>query len=108
MDLLVQLLAALVGALVHGVHGGREEEADGLVDVGLGGDGGQADLGERFGDADDGFELADGDGDGGARVGLEFGGVHLLADGDEVGGEFLGGFSGKVRCTSPEILLVVI
>ena len=50
---------------------------------------------EGFGDADDGFELADCDGDGGARVGGEFGGVDLPTDGDEVGGELFGGGGGE-------------
>lgn len=57
----------------------------------LGGDGGEAQLGEGLGDADDGLELADCDGDGGAGVCFDFGGVDLFADGDEVGGEFFGG-----------------
>lgn len=63
--------------------------------MGLGGDGREGEFGEGFGDADDGFELADSDGDGGAGVGGEFGAVNLAADGDEVGGEFFGGFGGE-------------
>lgn len=55
---------------------------------------------EGFSDTDDGFELADRDGDGGAGIGLEFGGVHLFADGDEVGGEFLGSFRGEAGCAA--------
>ena len=61
----------------------------------FGGDGGEGDFGEGFGDADDGFELAHGDGDGGAGVGGDFGAVDLAADGDEVGREFFGGFRGE-------------
>ncbi len=59
------------------------------------GDGREGDFGKGLGDADDGFELADGDGDGGAGVGGDFGAVDLAADGDEVGGEFFGGFGGE-------------
>jgi len=94
-NLLHQLLAALALALRDGVHGRGEEEADGFVDVGFGGDGGEGQFGEGFGDADDGFELAHGDGDGGAGVGGEFGAVDLAADGDEVGGELFGGGGGE-------------
>ena len=63
--------------------------------MGFRGDGGEGEFGEGFGDADDGFELADGDGDAGARVGGYFGRVHLPPDGDEVGGEFFAGFGGE-------------
>lgn len=35
-------------------------------------DGGEGEFGEGFGDVDDGFELVDGDGDGGLGVGFEF------------------------------------
>lgn len=72
-------------ALRHGVHGRSQEEADGFVDVGFRGDGGEGEFGEGFGDADYGFELADGDGDAGAGVGGDLGGVDLAADGNEVG-----------------------
>lgn len=84
VDLVVELAAALVAALVHGVHGGAEEQADGLVDVRLGGNGRQRQFGQGLGDADNGFELTDGDGDGRTRVGLDFGGVNLATDGDKV------------------------
>ena len=94
--LVVQLpVAARAAALVDGVHGRAQEQADGLVHVLLRGDGGKGKLGERLGDAHNGFELTDGDGNRGARVSFEFGGVHLLADGDEVRGELLGGFGGE-------------
>ena len=53
---------------------------------------GEGEFRERFRDADDGFELPDGDGDGGPRVGGELGAVDLAADGDEVGGQLLAGF----------------
>jgi len=69
--------------------------------VGFGGDGREGDFGEGFGYADDGFELADGDGDGGAGVGREFSAVDLAADGDEVGGEFFGGFGGEAGGAAP-------
>lgn len=47
--------------------------------------GGEGEFGERFSDADDGFELTNGDGYAGAGVGRQFGGVDLSADRDEVG-----------------------
>lgn len=47
--------------------------------MGFGRDGGERDFGEGFGDADDSFELADGDGDGRSRVGVEFDAVHLAS-----------------------------
>ena len=59
-------------------------------------DGRERDFGEGFGDADYGFELADGDGDRGAGVGGQLGGVDLATDGDEVGGELFGGGGGEV------------
>lgn len=65
--------------------------------MGFGRDGGEGEFGEGFGDADDGFELADCDGDAGAGVGGDFGGVHLAADGDEVGRELFAGFGGEAR-----------
>lgn len=95
--LLNHLFAPLALALRHGVHGRSQEQANGFVDVGFGGDGGEGEFGEGFGDADDGFELADCDGDAGAGVGGDFGGVHLAADGDEVGRELLAGFGGEAR-----------
>lgn len=63
--------------------------------MGFEGYGGEGEFGEGFGDADDGFELADGDGDRGAGGGGEFGAVDLAADGDEVGGELFAGFGGE-------------
>ena len=63
--------------------------------MGFRGEDGEGEFGEGFGDADDGFELADCDGDAGARVGGDLGGVHLSADGNEVGGEFFAGFGGE-------------
>ena len=69
--------------------------------MGFRGDGRQGEFGEGFGDADDGFELADCDGDAGAGVGGYLGGVHLPADGNEVGREFFAGFGGEAgRATS--------
>lgn len=82
-------------ALRDGVHGRSEEEANGFVDVGFRGDGGEREFGEGFGDADDGFELADRDGDAGARVGGDFGRVDLSPDGDEVGRELFARFGGE-------------
>ena len=57
--------------------------------------GGELQFGERFGDADDGFELADGERDGAAGAGGEFGVVERAAEGDEVGGEGFGGGWGE-------------
>ena len=68
------------------------------------GDGGEGELSEGFGDADDGFELADGDGDGGAGVRGEFGGVDLPPNGDKMGGELFGGFGGEARGAAAERL----
>lgn len=70
--------------------------------MGFGGDGGESEFGEGFGDADYGFELTNGDGDGRARLGCEFGGVDLSADGDEVGGQLFGGFGGEAGSTAAE------
>lgn len=63
--------------------------------MGFRGDGGEGEFGEGFRDADDGFELADCDGDAGARVGGYLGRVHLSADGNEVRREFFAGFGGE-------------
>ena len=52
----------------------------------FGGDWGEGNFGEGFGDTDYGFELTDCDWDGGAGIGFEFGCVDLLADGDKVRG----------------------
>lgn len=68
--------------------------------MGFGGDGGEGEFGEGLGDSDYGLELADCDGDGGARVGFKLGGVDLFADGDEVGGELFGGFGGEAGCAA--------
>ncbi len=65
-------------------------------------DGGEGEFGEGFRDADYGFELADCDGDGGARGGGDFGGVHLSADGDEVGRELFAGFGGEAGGAASE------
>lgn len=63
VDLVVELATALVAALVDGVHGRAEEKADGFVNVRLGGNGRQRQLSQRLGDADNGLELTDGNGD---------------------------------------------
>lgn len=63
-------------------------------------DWGEREFGEGLGDTNYGFELTDGDGDGGARVGFEFGGVDLLSDGDEMRGELFGGFGGEAGGTT--------
>lgn len=68
--------------------------------MGFCGDVGQSEFRERLGNTDDGFELADCDGDGGADVGAEFGGVHLATDGHKVGRELLGRFRGEARCAA--------
>ena len=68
--------------------------------MGLERDGAEGEFGEGFGDADYGFELADGDGDGGASRGGDFGGVDLSPDGDEVGGELFAGFGGEAGGTA--------
>ena len=60
----------------------------------------KGEFGEGLSDADDGFQLTDGDGDGGAGVGFQFAGVHLFADRDEVGGELFGGFGGEAGCAA--------
>jgi len=70
----------------------------------FGGDWGEGDFGEGFGDTDYGFELTDCDWDGGTGIGFEFGGVDLLADGDEVRGEFFGCFRGEAGCTASILL----
>lgn len=90
--LLHEVTAALAFTLGDGVHGAGEKEADCFVDVCFGSDGREAEFCERFGDTDNGFQLTHSDGDGAPCVGGEFGGVHLPADGDEVGGKFLGCF----------------
>lgn len=58
----------------------------------LGGNGRERKLGQRLGDTDNGLELTDGDGDGRARVGLNFGSMNLTADGNKVGRQLLCGF----------------
>ena len=73
--------------------------------MGAGRDGGEGELGEGLGDADDGFELADRDGDAGARVGGQLGRVHLAPDGDEVGREFFAGFGGEAGRAASACLL---
>jgi hypothetical protein len=50
-----ELATALALALGDGVHGGGEEEPDGLVDVRFCRDGGEGEFGERFCDAHDCF-----------------------------------------------------
>lgn len=62
-DFLIELLAPLILALVDCVHRTGQEEPDCLIDMLCGGDGGQGELRKGFGDADDGLELADCDGD---------------------------------------------
>ena len=68
----------------------------------FGGYGGKGEFGEGFGDADDGFELADGDRDAGAGVCGDFGRVDLPADGDEVGRELFAGFGGEAGRAASE------
>ena len=62
--------AALTGQVAAhgGVQRGHLEEAQRLVDVALGSEGKQLHLGEALGDADDGLQLAHGDGDGAAAL----------------------------------------
>ena len=50
----------------------------------FGGDGRELEFREGFGDADDGFELSDGDGDGGALVRVHFCLADLFSDGNEM------------------------
>ena len=66
----------------------------------FGGDGGEGEFGEGFGDADDGFELADRDGDARAGVCGDFGRVDLPADGNEMGRELFAGFGGEAGCAA--------
>lgn len=94
-NLIHHLATALSLTLMNSVHGGGKEEADRFIDVLDCGDGRQRKFGEGFGDADDGFELTDGDRDGGASVGVEFGGVDLFSDRDEMGRELFLGFGGE-------------
>lgn len=68
--------------------------------MGFESDGGEGKFGEGLGDADDGFELADRDGDGRAGGGGDFGGVDLAPDGDEVGGELFARFRGEAGCAA--------
>ena len=63
-------------------------------------DGAEGEFGEGFCDADYGFELADCNGDRGARGGGDFGGVDLAADGYEVGRELFAGFGGEAGCAA--------
>ena len=67
------------------------------------GDGGEGEFGEGFGDADDGFELANRDGDARAGVCGDFGRVDLSADGDEVGRELFAGFRREAGCAASEM-----
>ena len=57
----------------------------------LSGDGRKREFGKGFGDANDGFELANGDGNGGTSIGLYLGSVDPATDGDEMAGELFGG-----------------
>jgi hypothetical protein len=66
----------------------------------LSSDGRKGELCEGLSDADDGFELADRDGDRRAGVSFEFAGVDLFSDGDEVGGELFCSFGGEARCAA--------
>lgn len=61
----------------------------------------EGEFGEGLCDADDSFELADGNGDGGAGGGGELGSVDLATDGNEVGGEFFTSFRREARGTTP-------
>ena len=63
-------------------------------------DRGESQLGQRLGYSDDGFELADRDGDAGPSGGEKFGCVDLFSDGDEIGGEFFGGGGGEAGSAS--------
>jgi len=79
------------------VHGTREEQADGLVDMRLVGDRGQGEFGQTLRDADDGLELADGDGDAALHVGAVLVARSLRADRDKVAAELLGGLAAEAR-----------
>jgi hypothetical protein len=70
----------------------------------FGGNWGEGDFGEGFGDTDYGLELTDCDWDGGTGVGFEFCGVDLLADGDEMGGKLFGCFRREAGCTASVLL----
>lgn len=63
-NFLHQLFTALSLTLGDRIHGRRQEKTDGLVDVRFCSDGRESEFCEGLGDAYDGFELADGDGDG--------------------------------------------
>lgn len=84
--LLHQLSAALARVLALGnrVHRTGQEETDGFVNMCFGRDGREGEFGERLGDADDGFELADRDGDRAACVGGGFRRCDAAPDRDEV------------------------
>jgi len=62
----------------------------------------QGKFGQRLGDADDGFELADGDWNAGADVGVALGLCDAIADRDKVRRELLGSCGGEARCTPAE------
>lgn len=84
VDFFVELTAALVATLVDCIHGGAQEQTDGFVYVHLGCDSREGEFGEGLSDTDDGFELTDRDGDGGASVSFNLGGMDLPSDGNEV------------------------
>lgn len=64
------------------------------------GDWREGELGQRFGDADDGFELTNCDGNGRAEVGCLLGLRNAVADRDEMRGKLLGGGRREARCAA--------
>ena len=96
-NLIIHILANRRATIIYRVHGTRAEKSYGLIDMVLCDDGRKRHFGEGFGDANDGFELADRDGDAGTFVGVLFDLVDLFADFDKVGGKLLGGFVVEMR-----------
>jgi len=62
------------------------------------GHGGEGNLGKGLGDADNGLELTDGNGDGGALVGLLLLPTDLRADRHKVVAQLVSRFRGQTRC----------
>jgi len=96
-NLIIHILANRRPTVIYRVHGTGAEKSDGLIDMVLRDDGRKRDFGKGFGDTDDGFELADCDGDAGTFVGVLFDLVDLFADFDKVGGKLLRGFVVEAR-----------
>lgn len=69
---------------MDGIKGGDLEETNGLINMLIGGNGGEGDLGQGLGDAHDGLELTDRDGDRGALIGFLLLTTHLGTDRDKV------------------------